>query len=508
MSAAEIHHISEAGGRRGRELRAMALTPYSLIDEIVLAEPSSRHAQNGSVPWTFTLIDGQEMPWSWPSELQSELFIERLLDGEGFEVIRPADDEQGQRDDVFLHQRPGVEVSLDLEAEGPTVAMDIDIGTGDHGVRRVMVDRQEAEDLSYLTDPGGWEVVRRERSLAMLRGTDSPLTEVSSTDQGESFAVPGGDAIFDEPDDIPALWGFDQEVLWAEGEPLMVCGSTGVGKTTLAQQLVLGMLGLRSEVLGMPVKQTEGRVLYLAMDRPRQALRSMRRMVSEADRAVLNDRLMVRKGPITDIGTDPTVLLQLARQCDASVVIVDSLKDATAKINDDESASNGNRAFQYCAAHGVEVMVLHHQRKAGRGEGKANKLDDVYGSRWWTAGMGSVVMLYGDQGAGVVDLTHLKMPAEPVGPWKVEVDYEAGTVSRHGGFDVLLYLANNAHSGVTVADTARLMFGTQTPTDAQRKRAKRKLDALVPDRARIEVGRTGGEGGSVPDRYYPIGALV
>jgi hypothetical protein len=55
----------------------------------------------------------------------------------------------------------------------------------------------------------------------------------------------------------------------------MISGPQGVGKTTILQQLVLGVVGLRDEVLGIPIKPVDDRpVLYLALDRPEQIARS------------------------------------------------------------------------------------------------------------------------------------------------------------------------------------------------------------------------------------------
>jgi transcriptional regulator with AAA-type ATPase domain len=56
----------------------------------------------------------------------------------------------------------------------------------------------------------------------------------------------GGDFILDEPEIIPAIWGQGDRVLWPEGEGIMITGHQGVGKTTVAQQLVLHRIGLRA----------------------------------------------------------------------------------------------------------------------------------------------------------------------------------------------------------------------------------------------------------------------
>lgn len=323
----------------------------------------------------------------------------------------------------------------------------------------------------------------------------------------DRHALPGGDAILDQPDEVPAIIGSGSDVLWATGEPFMIAAPAGVGKTTIAQQAVLGLIGLRDDLLGLPVAQDPARrVLYLAMDRPKQIVRSFRRMVTEADRDVLNERLVIRGGPPPrDIATDTTTLATLAAANDANVIVVDSLKDAAVKLTDDEAGGSVNRAIQTAIAQDIEVLVLHHQRK-GQGGEKPKKLEDVYGSTWITAGMGSVVLLWGAAGDPIVDLIHLKQPAETIGPWKIEHDQVTGTSRVHRGFDLVPYLANNATRGVTVAQTAVAMFEKQNPTDNEIRKVRRKLEAAVERGiARREDPEIGGEGGTKGARYYPSG---
>jgi hypothetical protein len=66
--------------------------------------------------------------------------------------------------------------------------------------------------------------------------------------------VDGAAFALDAPDHVPAIWGADNRVLWAKGEPAMIYGPQGVGKTTIAQQLVLRRIGLGRELLGEPVR--------------------------------------------------------------------------------------------------------------------------------------------------------------------------------------------------------------------------------------------------------------
>lgn len=317
-------------------------------------------------------------------------------------------------------------------------------------------------------------------------------------------AVLGGSAILDQPDDIPTIWGEGGEVLWAAGEPAMIAAPPGVGKTTLGQQVVLGLIGLRDEVLGYPLTSSHHRVLYLAMDRPRQIRRSFRRMVTDADRDVLDDRLVIREGPPPgDLASDPTLLVDLARANAATVIIVDSLKDAAVKLTDDETGGRVNRAIQLAIADGIEVLVLHHQRK-GQGGEKPKKLEDVYGSVWITAGMGSVILLWGAAGDPLVELVHLKQPADEVGPLRIEHDHTTGTTTISRGFDLLRYLRLHPR-GVTSREVAVAVTEKAQPSENDLRKARRKLEAAVERGiAHRQEPTAGGEGGSTPARYYPI----
>ena len=68
--------------------------------------------------------------------------------------------------------------------------------------------------------------------------------------------------------------------MWPTGEPFLIVGPDGSGKTTLAQQLVFALLEIGDgRVLGFPVTPADRGVLYLAADRPKQGARSMWRRI-------------------------------------------------------------------------------------------------------------------------------------------------------------------------------------------------------------------------------------
>lgn len=310
---------------------------------------------------------------------------------------------------------------------------------------------------------------------------------------------PGGTWLFEEYVERPAIWGRDDEILWPDDESLVIAAPTGVGKTTLAVLLVRSMIGLGGDVLGYPVTECD-RVLYLAMDRPAQIRRAMRRLFHTDELDVVNERLVMHPAPLSaDLGKRPDLLLSLAEAVGANRIIVDSVKDAVAKVADDESGGNFNRAVQLCNAHGRPVAALHHQRK-GQGGAKPDKLEDVYGSTWITAGAGSVVLLWGESGSGSAELLHLKTPSTPVGPLTIEIDTFAGTMDVHGRWDPLVWLSRRGDAGAQVADAARAMTNKE-PTKASRDKARRRLDALV---ARGLATKSGGGDRNDPATYFAI----
>jgi len=298
---------------------------------------------------------------------------------------------------------------------------------------------------------------------------------------GESItdeAMVAGDVfVLDGGIDLEPRWGTTTDVLWAHGESLMLVAPTGAGKTTVAVQLVEALIGANDgTVLGLPVMPCR-HVLYLAMDRPRQIKRALRRRLGHLPRQLLHERLSVRRGPLpTDLAKVPDQLVTLARQVGADVVVVDSLKDACAKLTDDESGSMVNRGIQMANADDLDVIVLHHQRK-GQNGAAPSKLEDVYGSTWLTAGAGSVVLLWGEAGSEQVELRHLKQPADPVGPWNLEHDHLTGLTRVVRSFDALEYVRR--HPDASVLDVAKAEHGGDVKAgSAPYKRTERRLKRL------------------------------
>lgn len=369
----------------------------------------------------------------------------------------------------------------------------------------------EHERLRRLVNVGGEIAEMGYRhvpsSEAQARATEL-LTRAAAAHPNDDRARPGGSFILDQPEGVPAVWGAGDEVLWAQGESLLIVGPAGVGKSTLAGQLVLCLANIigRADLLGYPVAELGpgDRVLYLACDRPAQIARGMRRLVHPEHRALLDERLVVRPGPPPgDFATNPSALVELAAQHRAGVVVIDSLKDVALGLSDDKVGAGLNNALQRTLAEGVEVLALHHQRKGQDGR-KPQKLEDVYGSTWITAGAGSVVLLWGNPGDPIVELRHLKQPAGDVGPLTLEHDHVAGITKVQAGFDPLTCL-RHAPTGLTALEVARIMLAGSEPDEVARRKAQRRLDRLVNDghAHRIE-GTRGGSGGTTAARYVVV----
>lgn len=353
----------------------------------------------------------------------------------------------------------------------------------------------------------------RARHDASIRFTAELADRAKEEVRHATRVLDGATFLLDIDPTPPALWGQDDNVLWARGESLIIAGPQGVGKTTIAGQLLRACIGLGTvegkdaEVLGFPVQMFTGGVGYLAMDRPEQARRALGRMFAADERAFIAEMLRFWSGPLpTDAAQDPETLVRIARQLDVEVLFLDSLKDAAVGLSKDEVGAGYNRARQMALSEGVQLVELHHVVKNGADGGKPNNLNGLYGSVWITAGAGSVIMLWGEAGDAVVEFTHLKQPMNDVGPFRVKHDRETGLSSVYHDPDKdLVELARRCPStGLQAKEAAQLLFDTEKPTASQTEKARRKLGELAKKGLLIHVAAEKAGRGGV-DRWL-IGA--
>jgi replicative DNA helicase len=339
----------------------------------------------------------------------------------------------------------------------------------------------DAEQAKFDSEPDPGEVATEVRRLRTRKQAERLVAERDQPDDIDpSRAMAGDEFILDAPDKLPLIWGTDREALWAEGESLMLAGPIGAGKSTLAGQVVRARLGLGSgRVLDLPVEPTTSKVLYLAMDRPAQARRALYRQFNKAEREKLRERLVIWQGPPPkDFAKHPEVLLELARMFGADTVVIDSVKDAALGLSSDDVGAGYNRARQLALAEGVQVLELHHQIKKGEGGARPDKLADVYGSNWLTAGAGSVMLLWGEAGDELVDFVQLKPLLETAGPWKLRHNHRTGvtTMASKTPYGIL---SEAGKRGLTAHQFAQIWEGPGVAIKAaERMRASRKLQKL------------------------------
>lgn len=323
---------------------------------------------------------------------------------------------------------------------------------------------------------------RIEEQLEYLRirgAADRLYREERRRDSEEAGHLADGDEFVLDIPETTTIWGIGEQIGWNSGEALMVVGPNGVGKSTLAAQLVRARIE-GGRVLGLPVVPTASKVLYLAMDRPMQIRRLLNKYLGGVTREVLKERLVVWKGPPpADLAASPETLLELAQQAGADTVVVDSLKDAAVGLSSDEVGAAYNRARQIALNGGVEVLELHHMVKKGENGSKPDRLEDVYGSIWLTAGAGSVTLLWGTAGDTLVELTHLKQPRDPLGPWQVFHDRERAVSRVYRKRDALAVLCALSERGLTTANAvAADLFGSEKPDEGEKQKVRRKLESF------------------------------
>ena len=375
---------------------------------------------------------------------------------------------------------------------------------------------QDVDEALEVDDKFEAEVEDRVHGLRVQREARRRHDEELATERNARVAgvrrMPGDEFLYDLPEHPPVLWGSGDQALWMAGEGTLLVGGDGVGKTTLAQQLMLARVGVRDALLlDLPVEPVEGRVLYLAMDRPRQAQRSFARMVAGQRRTkhadALRDRLTVWLGPLpVDPISAPDALANWLHDefGDVADVFVDSYKDLAPGLSEDAVGAAVNSAAQEVLARGINWFGLHHQRKAN-GENKTpREISDVFGSRWLTAGMGNVLMVVGDAGDQSVELRHLKPSAGVVPPMLVRHDHTRGVSHVVEGERLPEeVLADAGDEGCTIREVAQRAYGVSSRAGDQKAgRALRKL--LDQKNAREVAAKSGGKGGSTPARYFAV----
>ena len=137
-------------------------------------------------------------------------------------------------------------------------------------------------------------------------------------------------------------------------------------------------------------------------------------------------------------------------------------------------------------------------------DGKAPRhLKDIFGSTWITAGVGSVMLLWGEAGDPVVEMHHLKQPINEVGPFHVVHDRASGGVNvwHDPDADVIALARSKGRAGIDAQMAAQAIYGTDKPTRAQKEKARRRLGEYVALGLLVQLGSSGHGGRGVANRW-------
>jgi ATP-binding cassette subfamily B protein len=188
---------------------------------------------------------------------------------------------------------------------------------------------------------------------------------------GATFAL-------DAPKHIPPVWGADQEVLWSAGEPLMICGPQGVGKSTLTQRLILARLGIGDDVLALPNGlDTEVRQRGSNLSAGQRQLLSLARCAL-ADPAVL---VLDEATSSLDLGTERVVEQAFERLMAGRTVIVIAHRLSTAARADRVAVVDHGRIIEHGAHDELVARGGAYARLFAAWEGAAARPDSGSGPR-------------------------------------------------------------------------------------------------------------------------------
>ena len=249
-------------------------------------------------------------------------------------------------------------------------------------------------------------------TLARLN-VDHRLTAVSEPPRELTRAVDGATFVDGVPDHVPALWGDSNEVLWAQGEPLMLVGPRASARRRSCSSSPSPASASAPSYSASRSRRT-GRVLYVAADRPTQAASSLRRMVDADDHehSFATGSSSGKGRSRSTLADAQRGLVELADELgDVATSSIDSLKDVAARPR--EGRDREPRQHRLPGARRVRTassLVIHHQRKEQKGGAKPQAARRRLRITLAHRRHGLRLLLWGEPGDLVVELRHLKQP--------------------------------------------------------------------------------------------------
>lgn len=299
------------------------------------------------------------------------------------------------------------------------------------------------------------------------------------------------------------IWGKGKSALWPKNQGFMVFGDDGAGKSTLIQQVVLAAKGLRSpKVLDHAVAALDGVIVYIAADRPANIQDSFGRMVDTTDGPTARrfaESFRFWSGAVPFLADDdPNAFAQWcidrAGGEHVGMVIIDSVKDVLSDPSSNLAGAQFNRMVQELIERGIEFGCCHHNRKSTGDNKKPKLLSDVFGSRFLTAGLGSVLNIW----IPIADkpdreLSQLKTPyGAPISRIDYANDSDTGTQKTNVdlGQQVTALLYKAAADGLTDSELVFKLYGFN-PDDDSYGAARGKITRWIKTTIDRDLAKSG-----------------
>jgi len=182
---------------------------------------------------------------------------------------------------------------------------------------------------------------------------------------------------------------------------MLLAGSPGVGKSQISMRALMAMAMGQEKFLGLPLQEGCQPAIFFSLEMPTVELKilfqSMLKSMTQDERNTLDKYLLWHDAGLPINFRDPLVRQRVEKSIEENgiqTLAIDSLsKMGIRKMQDEEAIIEMMEWFDHVRfTYNTSIWVIHHNRKANS-DRKADTLDDVYGSRFLTAGATSIVTM-------------------------------------------------------------------------------------------------------------------
>jgi archaellum biogenesis ATPase FlaH len=192
---------------------------------------------------------------------------------------------------------------------------------------------------------------------------------------------------------------------------MILAGEPGVGKSQLSMQFLMAMAVGAEKYLDFPILAGR-KSLFVSLEMPTVELKSLFQSMlttySEIERQQLDENLYwIDRGESINFRNEKVrnLVEGIIEEHGIELIVIDSMsKMGIHKMQDEEQILEMMGWFDHVRTkHNCSIWIIHHNRKSNS-DRKADSQDDVYGSRFITAGATSVVVMSRAKGENNIKL--------------------------------------------------------------------------------------------------------